>query len=179
MFSRIFSNILLVLGLVVFQLGFVKGLPGYFSDLNLIIVSLLFVLALSNFKFAFYWAVGAGFLLDIFSFASFGVNLISLTSTLLVVHLLLVGFVTDRSLYAFLMLTLAATLANKIFLNVFTFIFGAVVGQGGAFDWEVGFMKSLIGELAFNLILAAVIYNVVNYLSNKLKPVFLMKQKKL
>ncbi|MCK4554231.1 hypothetical protein KAU19_04685, partial [Candidatus Parcubacteria bacterium] len=73
MYSKIIINIILILSLVIIQLSFISGLPAGLNNLNLILVILIFILALINLDLAVWWTVGAGLLLDMFSFTPFGV----------------------------------------------------------------------------------------------------------
>ena len=65
MYGRIILNIVLIFSVIVVQVAFISGLPGWFGSINLVIVTLIFILALSSFSLALLWSVGFGLLLDI------------------------------------------------------------------------------------------------------------------
>ncbi|KKQ61604.1 MAG: hypothetical protein US81_C0005G0024 [Parcubacteria group bacterium GW2011_GWE2_38_18] len=170
-------NILLAIGLVIFQLGFISGLPGYLDSLNLVIIVLLFILVLGDLKTALIWSLVAGLFIDLFSFTLFGLTLLSLNITLFISYFLLVGFFTDRSLYSFLTLTFVATFSYEFILTLFNFMIKLFAGTSGPVD--SGYYSSFIQELFINLIAAAALFQIVNYISHKFKPVFLNKEKRI
>ncbi|KKR21890.1 MAG: hypothetical protein UT48_C0002G0023 [Parcubacteria group bacterium GW2011_GWE2_39_37] len=176
MYSKIF-NILLAFGLAIFQLGFVSGLPGYLSSLNLIIIVLLFILVLGDLKTALFWSLVTGFLVDLFSFTPFGLNLISLTITIIATNFLLVGFFTDRSLYSFLTLTIVASFTCQ-FISTSLFSITRLM-DGTSISLGSSYYSGLVKELFINLLISAVLFQIVNYISHKFKPVFLNKEKRI
>lgn len=166
MYSKIILNTILVLLLAMAQLSFISGLPAHLNDLNLILIILIFILSLVNLNTAMWWAVGAGFLLDIFSFMPFGAYSVCLFLTIAIANFLLVNFFTDRSLYSFLALTGLATVIYEFFLTFW--------------DWPAllssGFWIKKISQLGFNLLAVLLIFYLVHYISNRLKPVFLVRR---
>ncbi len=165
MYSKIILNTILILSLAIIQLSFISGLPAGLNNLNLILVILIFILSLVNLNTAMWWAAGAGFLLDIFSFMPFGVYLVCLFLTIASANFLLANFFTDRSLYSFLALAGLATVIYEFFLTFW--------------DWPAslnsGFWIEKISQLGFNLLAVLLIFYLVHYVSNRLKPVFLMR----
>ncbi len=166
MYSKIILNVILILLLAMAQLSFISGLPAGLNNLNLILIILIFILSLVNLETAMWWAAGAGFLLDIFSFMPFGAYSVCLFLTAAAANFLLVNFFTDRSLYSFLALIGLATVIYEFFLTFW--------------DWPAslnfGFWMGKISQLGFNLLAVLIIFYLVHYISNRLKPVFLMRR---
>jgi len=167
-------NVLAALILVFIQQGLLTGLPFGLASLNLPLVALIFILVFTDLKTAFYWAVGLGFLLDLFTFYPFGAHLLSFSLTLLVVFLLLEKFFTNRSLYSFLALITAASVFYQLFLLITAGLINLFTGAAGV-DLGINFWLFAGRELVFNLTAAIAIYYFQNFLSNRLKPVFLQK----
>jgi len=172
MYLKIFLNLILIYILTVWQISFAAALPFGISHFNLILVILIFILMLGGFKLSLWWALGAGFLLDSYSFLPFGVYLISLFLTVLLANFLLANFFTDRSLYSFLALTFFSTLFYSFLFYLLTYIFSfpeikiSVLG-------EKEFWLALACQLFFNLLFVFILFYIVSFLSKRLKPVFL------
>jgi len=177
MYSKIIVNIILILSLVIVQLSFISGLPMGLDNLNLILVVLVFILGLINLDLAIWWVIGAGVLLDIFSFLPFGVYLICLSLMIIIINFLLVNFFTDRSLYSFLALTGLATLIYEFSFGAFSYLTLRISGNEMNFVLNKSFWLAKLSQLSLNLAVAFVIFYLVNFVSKKLKPVFLVKDK--
>ncbi len=121
-YIKIFFNALFIIILVVFQISFIDGLPTYFNNLNLPLVTLIFILVLGGLNPAFWWSLGIGFMFDIFSFMPFGLFTICYFLTIILTHFLLINFFTNRSLYSFLTLTFFATVSYEFFILIFRHI---------------------------------------------------------
>ncbi len=176
MYSKIFLNVLLIIGLVAIQQSFINNLSAWFNNLNLVLVILVFILGLSNFKLALCWAIGLGFMLDIFSFLPFGIYLTCLSLTIILTHLLLTNFFTNRSLYSFLALTILATVYYNLFFYSIIYIDRQISGPETVFGLGVNFWQAKLVELGLNMFAALIIFYLVNFISNKLKPVFLVRR---
>lgn len=174
MIIKIITNIILIISLGVVQISLVSGLPGMASNLNLVLVVLIFILGFSGFNFAAWWAVGLGFLLEIFSFLPFGAYLISLSLTIIIANWLLNYFFTNRSLYSFLALTGLAAVIYELIINLFVLIF---VETNSAASLVAGnFWFSMLEQIGLNLFLTLIIYYIIYFLGRNLKPVFLIKK---
>lgn len=174
MYFRVFINALFILALVVFQLGFIKGLPGWLNSVNLMLVVLVFLTSLSGFRAAFAWAVGMGLLLDIYSYIFFGAHILILAACAYLLHFLIVNFFTNRSLYAFLALIFFGFLGYEILLFSFSYL-AHVLGVAGP-DWNFGrnFWWHELQGVITNGALVLLVFYALNIISNTFKPVFLM-----
>lgn len=176
MIAKIITNIILIIGLGIVQIALVSDLPGLASNLNLVLVFLIFILGFSNFNFAASWAVGVGFLLEVFSFLPFGVYLFSLSLTIIIANWLLNYFFTNRSLYSFLALTGIATIVYKLIMYFLILIFIKI--SSSALITAGNFWFSMLEQIGLNLIFTFIIYYIIYFLGRNLKPVFLIKSSK-
>ncbi len=178
MYSKIFLNSIFALALVICQLAFISGLPWWFSKINLILAVLVFILALRDFKTAAVWVIVIGFLLDLYSFLPFGFYLVGLFLTLLLADFLLTGFFTDRSLYSFLALIFFSTIFYEFFLNLMIYFGNFFSERANFFLLEKSFWLSVSAQIILNSITVFCIFYVISFVSKKLKPVFLIRNKK-
>lgn len=174
-YLKIIINALLIFFSVIIQHAFISGLPGWFAYFNLILVVFVFILGLGSFRTALGWAITAGWLLDIFSFSLFGIYLLSLSLTVLAVNFLLVNFFTNRSLYSFLALIFFAVLIYEFLLYSIGY-FANLFAAGTDFLLSSGAGLRLVKQLGVNLLAGFLIFHLINFASNKLKPVFLVKK---
>ncbi|MFH0956017.1 MAG: hypothetical protein V1801_02280 [Candidatus Falkowbacteria bacterium] len=169
---KIITNIILIISLGVAQISLISGLPGMASNINLVLVALIFILGFSNFYFAAWWTVGIGFLLEIFSFLPFGIYLFSLSLTIIIANWLLNYFFTNRSLYSFLALTGFATVIYELIISFFVLIFIKINSFASLADSNFWF--SMLEQIGLNLLFAFIIYYIIYFLGKNLKPVFLI-----
>jgi len=170
---KIITNIILIVFLGAVQLALISGLPGPAGNLNLALVVLIFILGFSSFDFVVAWAVGLGFLLEIFSFLPFGAYLISFSLTIIIVSWLLNYFFTNRSLYSFLALTGLATIIYELMINFIVLIFVGI--NLLALITSDNFWYFLLEKIGLNLLFSFIIYYIIYFLGRSLKPVFLIK----
>lgn len=178
MYRKIVLNIVLAIILAIVQIAFISGLPSWFSNLNLILIVLVFILGLIGFQSAWWWSLGLGILMDIYHFLPFGIFLISLSSAILLTNFLLTNFFTNRSLYSFLALTTLAGIFYNIILYFLSFISNFFNISGVFIKINSGVLVNELRGLAVNILAAIFIYYFLNLISARLKPVFLLRSKK-
>ncbi len=127
-----------------------------------------------NLDYALWWAIGLGFILDNFSFSIFGIHIISLILFAIIANFLLVHFFTNRSLYSYLALISLSTIIYEIFITAAYYTISRLSGLN-QFIFTAYFFTGKIYELILNLLITVVLFYLLNYMSKKLKPVFLLK----
>ena len=171
MYWKVFLQFVLIVFLSMIQLSFISGLPFFANKINLILVTLVFILMLKSFKMAAWWAIGLGLFLDIYSFSVFGIYLISLFLVILVGNFLLVNFFTDRSLYSFLAMTFFIFIFYNIIVHLLTYLTGESIKIIFHQDFWINFGQQII----INLLITLFLFYLVNFMSKRLKPVFLSR----
>ncbi len=177
MWSKIILNLILIISLAIIQLSFISGLPAFLDNINLIIVAIILILVIGNFKLAFWWSIGTGIMLDIYSFLIFGVNLVSLLTTLLFANFLLVNFFTNRSLYSILALTILASICYDLLSYGLSCLIYFFSHQDFILNLGINFWLNRLSGLALNLLAVLIIFYFMNFISHKFKPVFLIRRK--
>ena len=176
MYLKIFLNSLLVISLFIFQVSFISALPGYFSNINIILIFLVYLLIIGNLSTAITFAIGLGVLMDIYSFYIFGSYLSGFIFSIIVVNFLLVNFFTNRSLYAFLALIFSASILNFLFLTIVSNIFSVFLGDF-LISFNQEFFTFVVKQSILNSAFMALIFYLTNFLNNRFRPVFLVNKK--
>jgi len=176
MYQKIIVNIILIFVVVIMQLSFLNGLPAKLNNLNLILIILVFILVLFGLDIAAWWTVGIGLLLDIFSFMPFGIYLVSLSLTIIITNFLLINFFTNRSLYSFLALVSIATLIYAVLLTCLSYFVNLLGIKETALVINKNFWLIKFYQLILNLIITTTIFYLINFISKKLRPVFLLRR---
>ncbi len=146
------------------QLALVAALPGgHYFYVSLVV--LVFIMVLGGLETAAWWFLLNGFLLDLFAFKFFGFYTLLFAVILTAVYLLFNNVLTNRSLYAFLLLVAVAVL----FYDLASYL---VLGL----SWQNFFIMEL-KRLGANLLLTIVIFYAITLLSYRLRPVFLIRTK--
>jgi rod shape-determining protein MreD len=178
MYGKIIINLFLVLFVILLQLGFISGLPLYLSSLNLILIILVFILEIKNFKMSYLWAFMAGFLMDLYYFNAPGNYFFSLLIAVFFMNFLLENFFTNRSLYSFLALTFFGHLIFKFSWYIYNFSFSLISKSNFTYTFNFLFLKNELISLGLNWLAVVMGFYIVNFIGSNFKPVFLMRKKK-
>lgn len=177
MYLKVILNIFFIILLSLIQVGFINGLPLMLSNINLLLIVLIYVLVLGGFRMAGVWALSMGLILDIISFLPFGAFLISFFLSLIVINFLLVNFFTNRSLYAYIAITFFASISFFISIYVFS-VANQIYKLNGELDlFNLVFWQNALMQIVINILVVFFTFYIINFLSNNLKPVFLVKKK--
>ncbi|MFA5000109.1 MAG: hypothetical protein WC545_02015 [Patescibacteria group bacterium] len=155
------------------QFSFISALPSFWRYLNLPLILIIFFLFFSGERAAFGAALIAGFWLDILFFNFFGLRIITLLVTAWLAQCLFLTWLTNRSLYSFLILILAATLVYN-FLTAFGLFLTAPDGTC-FFLIKESFWRGLVYQGAWSALAALLAFNLVSVLTRRFRPVFLEK----
>lgn len=177
MYLRLLLQLILVSALAVFQIGFVSGLPAGWRELNLIIIFLIFSLEFSRGRNLIWWSLLAGFFFELYFPVFFGFWLILWPLVFLFAALLSANFFTNRSLYSFLGLAFFTYIFYQFLFNIFFYLAGFFSGnKAGLFFLAKNFWSRLGEGLIANLLAVAIIFYLANLISDRLKPVFIIKK---
>lgn len=179
MHYKIFLNIFFIVSLFALQISFVSGLPDFFTNLNVVLVFMLFALVMIGLRSSLIILMGVGLLLDVYSFSFFGVYTITLVMVLFFTNFLLVNFFTNKSFYAFLVLILISTFFFELFQGFFLYFFSILKNVSvDLFVFEKLFWLGLLFKIFLNIFLTFILFYFTNFLSQKLKPAFLIRDKR-
>lgn len=176
-YLNILFNALAIIIIIIAQLAFINGLPLYLSNLNIVLIIIVLLISLGSLKTALWWAFGLGLLFDFFSFEPFGLYLSSLFFTVLFMRLLLNNFITNRSLYSILTLTFFGTLCFEFCVYTISYTSRFFSRQDFILELQAGFWRQEAVNIFVNLIAMVIIFYLVNFLSRRFRPVFLMRRK--
>ncbi len=173
---KITINIVLIAALVIVQLAFVGNLPYPASSLKLVLIALLYILVLVSLKSSLWWAIGSGALADIYAMDFFGTSILQLLVIVMIMHLLLVKYFTDRSIYTFIALASIALLTQDAVRGLAGFAGGLIYGSPPDLSFEFFIYEGY--ALLVNLAVVAILFYFVNYITVRFKPVFLIRKQK-
>lgn len=162
--------------IAILQLTFISSLPPAYFAINLPLSALLFSLLIFNRSSTLVLAVLMGFWLDIFSFNFFGLHILILVSVVFLLDFLLNNWLTNRSLYSFLMLSIIGAIAYDFLLYTILAIWQDGQSNFGFFFVNFYFWKQLFWQMFWNASFTLLLFSVANSLSKQLKPFFLEKK---
>ncbi|MFA5128607.1 MAG: rod shape-determining protein MreD [Patescibacteria group bacterium] len=160
--------------LVLFQASFIAALPWPFNYFNFVLSVLIFIAVIFNFRQALWFALFSGLILDIFSFSGFGTMAAILILNAIIINFLFRNFFTNRSLYSLIIIGLIGNgiyILSLLIFNFLFFIFGAADNLEKFFSRENIF--GLGWQVVFGVLFLAILFLLFNFLSKKLKSVFL------
>jgi len=158
-------------GAAVWQWSFINALPPFASQFNLVLIILVFTLFFLDFRWAIFFALAAGFWLDLVSFRFFGFYLVVLCLTAFLADRLLAGWLTNRSLYSLVVLiSLSAAVYSLLF---FSLVFFTAADPGTFFLFRPAFWSGLVWQAGWSIAAALVMFNLAGAATRRLKPFFL------
>jgi hypothetical protein len=176
MYKKIFS-FLIFLSLAAFlalvQFSLISFLPWPWSNLDIILIAIIFSCLMVSRDRVWFLALAAGFFIDVFSFHPFGLSLLSLFLSAVIMYFVLENVLTNRSLYSFLLLSIIGITAEAFIFNILLVIFDWSGSSGRLFLFSATFWESLAWSLALGVFLVALFFNLLALASRRLQPFFL------
>ncbi len=163
--------IALVSVLTLGQLSFILALPTFFKALNLILIFLVFALFFYDLRTASAFVLISGFWSDLLSFHFFGFYLIVLFLTVWAAAGILTNWLTNRSLYSFLLLIITVTLIYNFLLGILSYLFFYDRGQFILF--QSSFWLFLVYQIAWSALAAIFLFSLASAFTKRFKPFFL------
>jgi hypothetical protein len=172
--GRVISLVVFLSLIAISQFSFIAVLPPFWQQLNLVLITLIFILFFFDFPTALTAALVGGFWLDIFAFDFFGFQLLALSLTLILAQWIATAWLTNRSFYSFLLLMLASAVVYNLITGFLRYFFTA---EAGVFFLASGaFWRALLYQAGGNFLSALLLFNVVGAVTRRLQPFFLGKE---
>ncbi|MCX6794383.1 MAG: hypothetical protein NTY31_00055 [Candidatus Falkowbacteria bacterium] len=172
--GQIFFLVLLFSGVAIVQFSFVLALPSVFNQINLTVIVLVFTLFFFGLRPALYAAIILGGWLDLYSFNFFGLYLLLFCLTVILVNWILKAWLTNRSLYSFLLLMLIATLTFGLASGFLFYFSGA--SSGGFFLWSGAFWSKLFYQAVWSELAGLLLFSLTGATARRFQPFFLEKR---
>lgn len=176
-FIQIIFFAILISLLAIVRFSLIGAWPAPFNQINLELIIVIFILFFFGWRNAAWAALILGFWLDLISFHFFGLYLISLLLTVLAAYFLLKNWLTNRSLYSFTALIIAATVINNLLVALFLMVSNDN-GQSLIIA-QKDFWLNLLYQNGWSLLAALLLFNLAAFLTKKLRPGFLEKKRYL
>ncbi len=168
---RIFFLVLIFSGIAIAQFSLMYSLPAYFNQISLVVIALLFTLFFFGLRTALAAALVMGFWLDLYSFNFFGMHLLLLALTVFFAHWILTSWLTNRSLYSFLLLIIVITSVYSFVAALFLYLFGTA--SSSFFLWRSFFWMSLFYQSLGSVLTGLLMFNLTAALTSRFQPFFL------
>jgi len=162
--------------LALLQFSLVSALPWPWNNFNLLVVAFIFAFLTVGRDKAWLLAAAAGCFLDIWSFHPFGLSLLSLLFSAVIVYIILENVLTNRSMYSFLLLTAIAIISETFLYNIFLIILDWSGSASKFFLFSVSFWEALAWSLLLGLLVVGLFFNLLAMASRKLHPFFLKRR---
>jgi cell shape-determining protein MreD len=176
MYLRLLFKSIFILALVAVQVAFVSALPVWARELNLVIIFLVFSLEWSGGYRIVWWFLLIGLIFDLYFSLFFGFYLVFWPLMFLFASFLSTSFFTNRSLYSFFGVTFFTTLFYYFVYNA-AFYFAGFFSENriALFLLTKNFWLRLADGLILNLLAVSIVFYITSILSDKFKPVFIIK----
>lgn len=171
--NKFLINLILIITVSILQVSLLSIWRAPLNNLNLILVLVVFVTIIINYQKGLWWAFGTGLFLELFSSLIFGTITLALLMTTVLLDSLFKIFFTNRSLYSLLILGALGTLSYNLII-----ILGGLVNNFLKINLpslviNLKYFYQIAWELILNLMALTIIFLVFNFLTKRLKSVFL------
>lgn len=169
MYLKIIANIFLICLVTLFDIAFISQMPYGISRLSLLPILILFIFLLGNIRWAAWWVIVGGFILELFNFGVYGFYFLGLFLSLIVIFILFERVMTNRSLYSVSVVGAAATFSYDLVLFFKSYL------ENNNNSWLL-FLKFEIVTVSYGIAIAFILFYILNLVSRRLRPVFLRQQ---
>ncbi|MBU1165101.1 hypothetical protein KKA15_06115 [Patescibacteria group bacterium] len=114
--------VLIILLLIVSHVSFFSMLSFPYNNLNLILALVIFLTVLIDYKKALLLSMILGIFLEIYSPLFFGITVLTLLLTTIIINLLFIHLFTNRTFFSLLVLTFAGVATYNILILLFSYI---------------------------------------------------------
>jgi len=149
---------------------------GFFSNLNILLIFIIFVLIVWGFNAGFIFALFIGLFLNIYSFLPLGTFILIYLIILFGANFLYKNVFINFSLFTSLILISIATLLYEFLLLTFSFIFYSIGLLIIYMPLDKIFLTNLGWQLILNIILMSLIFIFGQITTRKLNLAFLIKR---
>ncbi len=179
MSQRIGQYLALFIGaglLALVQFSLVSSLPWPWNNLDLPIIAVIFSFLFFSRDQTWLLAAASGWFLDVLGFHPFGLALLSLLFSAIIIYLVLENILTNRSLYSFLLLTFIGLVAEAFLYHIFLAIFDWSGASQAFFLVNGAFWEALAWKLVLSLLIVGLFFNLIALASRRLQPFFLKER---
>ncbi len=164
--------LVLVFSLQITIWGNLASLGGnYLTKVNWLIVCLVLIINLMDYRFSVMYVLAMGWLMDIYSNLPFAVFMLTLLVTSLILQLLLGNFFTNRSWYSLIGLGLIGTVIYHV---CFFVLVSALYLMGGTqFYLQSGYWIAAGWQVVTTCLLLSLVFWLINLISYRFKPNFI------
>ncbi len=165
---------LLALFLAVVQLSFNSALPEIYSYIMPGIIALVFLLFFFELPYVLLFLTVFGLASEVLSFQVKGSLVLSLTLTVFIFYFILRDYLTNKSLYSFLLTILGFTLVFNLSLSLFQFLISGLMIKLTIFSSI--FWLSVAYQLFWSFLFALVFFFPLIFWFKRFMPFFLEKK---
>ncbi len=161
--------------ITIIQTAFLSSLSLPFNSLNLVLLTILFLLFIENTNLAYIYTGILGMSLDLYSIYSFGIITISLFLSLLIIDFIYHNILTNHSFFTLIILFSIFTLLNYFFKLSFIYLSYYIGLSDYLIKIKLIYLKSFLYEFLVGVIVIMFVYFIYYSLNKKLKLFFLTK----
>lgn len=174
MFNKILRFIVFIIALIlltIFQISAISLWPGFWGELNLVLIVIVSLLFFYNIKTSLFSALIFGLCLDVFSFNFFGLKTLSLVLALFLVHKISISWLTNKSILSLLFMNI---IFSFFYMLVSSFLISFSSYEPGSFFlFEKVFWLSFLFKSSWSIILSLIFFAPLAKMSKNLRPMFL------
>lgn len=172
MFGKILFFLAIII-LLIIQISFLNPLSTGLTPINLILLLLPLLVFQMELAPLLWWSLVLGGIMDLIFTSLFGLETVMIISTSIFLHFLFKNFLTNRSLYTFILLTLIGTLTYNLLFYLTSFLFYSLK----LIDYALlkdDFWMGLGWQALDNMIIAFFLFLLSHFINQRFRKQFLV-----
>ena len=175
MLKKIFFTIMLIL-LAIFQVSFFSQFNFFQTSLNIILVTVILITLIREYRVALIAAIILGLTLDLYSVYGFGIITLALLLPVIICNNLLQKFFARRSILSLIFLMLISTLTYNLIILIFTSLSYWLNWNNIYVIFDFNYLIILLKQSVFNTTALIFLFTIIQYFNKKIRSKFLISE---
>lgn len=171
----IFAITTIVIALL--QISFLHEFPLLRYSLNFVLICVVLVTTISNYRNGFIFALLAGLILDLFSPFLYGTITFALVVPVVVIFVLFRKFLARKSAYSILGVIILSTIAYHAMLLLATTLIKLTDDSSLSFSLDGRYLLFVLTQLAVHSIVTLALFYSIRMLGNKFRSTFMISDR--
>lgn len=170
------KNFLIILSailLAIWQVSFLYEFNFLKNNLNFVLVIIVLLAIIINYKNSIIFTLTAGLTLDLFSPFSFGLITIALITTTLIIYLLFKKYFTRKSGYSLIIIMIVSTITFNLLLWLTTNFFYWFNWHDLNIIFSLSYLYQIIGQIILNTFIICLIWLLLKFVNKQVRTKFL------
>lgn len=176
MFKKTLYFIFIII-FALWQISFLSQFNFFNKSFNLILVFIILITLIKNYKNALLTAIISGLIFDLFSVFGFGIYTLAFLSSVLITNYLFKKYFARRSSFSIIIIMVSGTLVYHLVILIFSSLAYWLNWNNFHLIINGTYLISLLNQIFFNTLILLLIFILSRYFLKKFRLKFLISEK--